>query len=162
MPELKIASIEISEIFASGSNQILATMADRTLDGMQQFGLDASSLPSLEELQYIYESGSLWNALDDVQQQMAGAGQFQHLVVGSAAGVTTTFTVGYVLWALRGGYLLASFLSSMPAWKMIDPLPVLEFFDEEETGRKNRREDEETLESMIDRSSKENSAEQPA
>ena len=36
-------------------------------------------------------------------------------------------TVGYVVWMVRGGLLLASFMSSMPAWQTIDPLPVLQF-----------------------------------
>ena len=37
-----------------------------------------------------------------------------------------------VLWLLRGGALLASLLSSLPAWRLIDPLPVLSRVDDEE------------------------------
>jgi hypothetical protein len=33
--------------------------------------------------------------------------------------------VGYVIWLLRGGLLLSSLLSSLPAWHVIDPMPVL-------------------------------------
>jgi hypothetical protein len=40
--------------------------------------------------------------------------------------------VGYVLWLLRGGALIASLLSSLPAWRLIDPLPVLSRVDDEE------------------------------
>jgi hypothetical protein len=29
------------------------------------------------------------------------------------------------VWLLRGGMLLASLLSSMPAWQFLDPLPIL-------------------------------------
>jgi hypothetical protein len=34
-------------------------------------------------------------------------------------------SVGYVVWLFRGGLLLGSLLSSLPAWHVIDPLPVL-------------------------------------
>jgi hypothetical protein len=36
-----------------------------------------------------------------------------------------SLSVGYVVWLLRGGALLSTFLSSLPAWRFIDPLPVL-------------------------------------
>ncbi|MGH8536050.1 MAG: cadherin repeat domain-containing protein, partial [Gammaproteobacteria bacterium] len=34
-------------------------------------------------------------------------------------------SVGYAIWLVRGGALLSSLLSSLPAWRWIDPLPVL-------------------------------------
>ena len=36
--------------------------------------------------------------------------------------------MGYVLWLARGGVLLASMASSIPAWATVDPLPVLSRF----------------------------------
>ena len=30
-----------------------------------------------------------------------------------------------MIWLIRGGVLLSSVLSSLPAWQMVDPLPVL-------------------------------------
>jgi hypothetical protein len=55
--------------------------------------------------------------------------QSQHnaelVVVGSAAVVTTALSVGYVVWTLKGGYLVASAMASTPLWRMVDPLPVL-------------------------------------
>ena len=38
---------------------------------------------------------------------------------------STSLSVGYVIWLLRGGVLLSSLLSSLPAWRLVDPLPVL-------------------------------------
>ena len=32
---------------------------------------------------------------------------------------------------LRGGYLVSSMLAQMPAWRMIDPLVVLQYLEEE-------------------------------
>ena len=34
-------------------------------------------------------------------------------------------TAGIVSWVLRAGSLMTSFLSVVPLWKQIDPLPVL-------------------------------------
>lgn len=65
------------------------------------------------------------------------------VVVGSSAAVTTSVSVGYVVWLVRGGSLVTSVLSSIPIWQGFDPLPVLDSF-EDESG-----EDAESLESMV-------------
>jgi hypothetical protein len=54
-----------------------------------------------------------------------------------------------VIWLLRGGLLLSSLLSSLPAWHVIDPMPVLarsgRHDDEEDDG------DDDPLESLFDK-----------
>ena len=45
------------------------------------------------------------------------------LTVGKAAAAAW---VGYAIYALRAGSLLGSFLSIMPLWRSLDPLPVIE------------------------------------
>ncbi|WP_372720511.1 VCBS domain-containing protein, partial [Novipirellula sp.] len=45
--------------------------------------------------------------------------------VGAIGAGTGIATVGYVLWALRGGVLLTTIFGSMPAWRMIDPTELL-------------------------------------
>ena len=39
---------------------------------------------------------------------------------------TSFLTVGYLAWMVRGGILLTTFMSSVPAWRMLDPMAVLE------------------------------------
>ena len=46
-------------------------------------------------------------------------------LVGATFAVTSGISVGYVVWLIRGGVLLSSFLTSLPAWNIVDPLPVL-------------------------------------
>ena len=46
-------------------------------------------------------------------------------VQAAGAALTTGLSVGYVLWLARGGVLVASLMSALPAWAMVDPLPVL-------------------------------------
>ena len=70
--------------------------------------------------------------------------------------LTTTASVGFVVWMLRGGFLIASLLSSLPAWTFVDPLPILDEFDDSDCPPEgdDDEHDKETLESMIRRSEK--------
>ena len=52
-------------------------------------------------------------------------------MVGSAVGLTTGLTVGYVLWTVRAGYLLTGLIAQVPAWRFVDPLPILNSLDNE-------------------------------
>jgi hypothetical protein len=85
------------------------------------------------------------NSLDDVKKEMAGEIAFNKTVLGSAIAVSTGLSVGYVVWLIRGGMLLSSLLSSIPAWQILDPLPVL-------AGRRGEDDldDDESLASIID------------
>ena len=56
---------------------------------------------------------------------MSGDG-FGITLTTSIAVSTITATAGYLLWSLRGGFLMATLVSSLPAWSHLDPLPVLE------------------------------------
>jgi hypothetical protein len=92
----------------------------------------------------IEEQEGFQEELDKVHDEVSELAQIEATVVGSSAVVTTGLSVGYVVWLARGGMLLASLLSSMPAWRAIDPLPVLATFrdgDEDE--------DDESLDSLV-------------
>ena len=58
---------------------------------------------------------------DDVNEAVT----LDKAVIATSAAVSTGISIGYVIWVLRGGVLLSSLLASLPAWRMIDPLPVL-------------------------------------
>ncbi|MHB0956367.1 MAG: cadherin domain-containing protein, partial [Pirellulaceae bacterium] len=61
----------------------------------------------------------------------------EQLVLGTTTVATTAFSIGYVIWLLRGGALLASLLASRPAWTEFDPLPILDSYtpsDKQEDG----------------------------
>ena len=75
---------------------------------------------------------------------------FDELLVGSSAITTTSLSVGYVLWMLRGGSLIASFVSSLPAWSAFDPLP---FVRDQEV-----KEESESLSNIVDCSGRIDSA----
>ena len=67
--------------------------------------------------------------LDDLSRLLNDDGLMQRLMIGSAVGLTTGLTVGYVLWTIRAGYLLTGLIAQMPAWKFVDPLFVLNSLD---------------------------------
>ncbi len=69
--------------------------------------------------------GELLRRLEELQRQIEGQASSHQTAIASSIAVTTGLSVGYVVWLVRGGLLLSSLLSTMPAWQMIDPLPVL-------------------------------------
>ena len=60
-----------------------------------------------------------------------------------ATGVAVSLSMGYVMWCLRAGGLMATAFSSLPMWAFIDPLPILEF---SEKGAKTEEEEGQTVE----------------
>jgi hypothetical protein len=70
-------------------------------------------------------SETLSRSLDEMRDSVKAAEEVEHRIVGSSVAVGTGFSVGYVIWLLRGGVLATSLLSSLPAWRFVDPLPVL-------------------------------------
>jgi hypothetical protein len=84
----------------------------------------------------------LVEVLDGIREVQAVAGQVERGVLGSSAVASAGMSVGYVLWLLRGEFLLSGLLSSLPAWRMVDPLPVLAQLGDEGAG-------DESLEDML-------------
>ena len=70
--------------------------------------------------------------------------RLERSVVGSTIVASTGLSVGYVMWLLRGGVLVSSLLSSMPAWRLMDPLPVLA-----NTAPRTDEEEDDSLESLV-------------
>ena len=110
---------------------------------------DAATSVELSEFVYVTHAGLLWNELDRLQQDIGAEVKLQNVVVGSVGSVASGFTVGYVLWAIRSGFILSSLLASMPAWTLLDPLAVVSISDNDLDG------DEESLEQLVEERSKE-------
>jgi predicted outer membrane repeat protein len=67
-------------------------------------------------------------AFERIREELDQGAQADGQVVAGSLVLSTSFSVGYVLWLARGGVLLASMASSIPAWAAVDPLPVLSRF----------------------------------
>ena len=98
--------------------------------------LDITSLPP-----DVYEL--VRGSLDAVQEEMGKEILIGKTVVGSAIATSVGLSAGYVVWMLKGGSLLASLLSSLPAWQLADPLAILVGKKEDED------EDDDSLETII-------------
>jgi hypothetical protein len=85
--------------------------------------------------------------LNRMRETIVAEPTIEHRIVGSTVAVTGAMSVGYVIWLLRGGLLLSSLLSSLPAWHTMDPMPVLaRSNNSEEDG-----EDDDPLENLFGR-----------
>ncbi|GAC1525362.1 MAG: hypothetical protein NVS2B4_01250 [Ramlibacter sp.] len=62
----------------------------------------------------------------------------------TVSGLVTGLPLIYALWLIRSGLLLGSYLSAVPAWRLLDPLPVLGRANDDE-----ENEDDEPLPSIL-------------
>ena len=69
---------------------------------------------------------TVWEDLGDLNDLLKDDSLFHQILIDSAFSAATGLTVWYVLWTVRAGYLLTSLIAQMPAWRMIDPLPILD------------------------------------
>ena len=142
---------DLNGVLATTATVVDAQFASVSAEGLQRaLPSRAISLSSISEsvLTLAYsqngESGELiqWENNFSTHQ----------LMIGSTAIVSTSLTVGYVIWLLRGGALLASLVSSIPAWCSFDPLPIVETFEDARTDERHRR--TESLSSIVTRGSR--------
>ena len=63
--------------------------------------------------------------LDALRRTIEVPAAYEKQLAGVSAATTLSLSAGYVLWLLRGGVLLSSLIASLPAWQLLDPLPVL-------------------------------------
>ena len=76
-------------------------------------------------------AAQLWNDLDDIKEKIKADLEIPVFAVGSTASFASVFTVGYVTYLVHGGRILMSVVAQLPAWQMIDPLPILAALDAE-------------------------------
>jgi hypothetical protein len=88
------------------------------------------SMPRLSEVDAA--GGELLGHLDELRESVREHGKAQASAVAVTAAASLGLSVGYVVWLLRGGVLVGSLLSSLPAWRFVDPLPVLGRLDDDE------------------------------
>jgi hypothetical protein len=93
------------------------------------------------------ENQALNRALDQMREGLEEQGRLEATTQAASAAVGVSMSVGYVVWLLRGGVMLSTLLSSLPAWRMVDPLPVLGRMDEDDEDD----EDDDSLEALVAR-----------
>lgn len=89
--------------------------------------------------------------LDEIKTDMASQKALK-VTAGSATVVSFSASAAYLVWMLRGGSLLSSLLSVFPAWKSMDPIPVLDSFEKSRKKQKYQDGDNDSLESLVENS----------
>ena len=83
--------------------------------------------------------------LNDIKQEVVTDNDYSEKFIGGTLAVSAGMSAGYVVWLARSGVLLTSVLSSLPAWRFMDPLPILSTF-----GKEDMNSDQESLESIVE------------
>ena len=96
------------------------------------------------------------DGIEQLREDRLEESDLERLVVGSGFAVSSGLSIGYVLWAARSGMLLSTVLSSLPAWRFVDPFPVLS----SRSAVVAEEDDEESLESIARNSTGEDEADQ--
>ena len=116
-----------------------------TVDIVDDFNVvDLSGLLDPNAQSFSRNFQGLVDALDNQRESFSEELNFRQKVIGSTATLTSGFSVGYVIWLIRGGTLMGSMLSALPAWRFVDPLPILGALDDDDNG------DDDSLEALVD------------
>ena len=141
--QMRAAGVDVRDIAERLSDNVGSSQKDAAADpGPQRADLQAGVHNLISARAYL----NMVNSLDAVKKEMAGDNQLNRVYLGSAIVSSIGLSVGYVVWLIRGGLLLSSLLSSLPAWQILDPLPILARKKDDDLS-----EDEESLESILDR-----------
>ena len=88
-----------------------------------------------------------------VAEEMAESAEqmdIAELKVAAAKSSGVVLTAGIVAWAMRGGALLSSLMSTIPLWKGYDPLPILAYEDDDEEDAKEKDLDEDSIPTSLE------------
>ena len=126
---------------------------ERSTESAARTSEEQASVPSatwsdeMDRVIHVAGPGALWQQLDEFHESVDSEAQLSTVFVGSVGGVVSSFTVGYVVWAIRSGIVLSSLLAGLPAWTMFDPLAVVP------VGDSDADEEDESLEQIVEKQS---------
>jgi hypothetical protein len=118
-------------VFDRGGLELISTQGQGELL-LSRFGVAAGGEGSrIDDLQRSLRSTAFTGELDRLRQSVREDLDLDQSMAVSAVSVSFGLSLVYILWLIRGGVLLGSYLSALPAWRILDPLPVLSRVDEE-------------------------------
>jgi hypothetical protein len=83
--------------------------------------------------------------VDELREELDAGIHLSEVATGTFMMAASTFSIGYVFWSIRTGFLITSVLTAMPAWQSFDPVPLLNTMEDDDS----RESDDQTLESMV-------------
>ena len=109
----------------------------------------------------MFHDDTMLRKLEEMKRQMQVLDDSRRTVVASSIAITGGLSIGYVLWLVRGGILMSSMISALPAWQMIDPLPVLAASRATRKGKGQAPGEDPEVERLFDEASKNNATPAP-
>ena len=73
-----------------------------------------------------FETAAIFGQLDSMIEDVEEHEYFFDLVAGTSILATGAASAGFVLWATRASYFVTMLSTSLPAWAVVDPIPVLD------------------------------------
>ena len=64
--------------------------------------------------------------MSQVESLVAERPHYQRIAAGTACGLSAAMTAGYAIWCANGAFFARAALSSLPLWRWVDSVPVLE------------------------------------
>jgi len=61
------------------------------------------------------------------------------VTAGTVVGLSTAASIGYLVWSVKSGALLSSFVAALPSWRVFDPLPILEYHEARSSAKKGKK-----------------------
>lgn len=121
-----------SVVFDRAGLELISAQAQGDLF-FARFGIDSQAQGArLEAFQRSIRSADFVGELDRLRESVREDLDLEQAATISVVSVSLGLSVVYVLWLIRGGVLLGSYLSALPAWRLLDPLPVLSRMGDEE------------------------------
>lgn len=99
------------------SADIILNALVRSSEGFRQL--------SAEEVRQWLRSRPFVDQLDRLRLKLDEELNLERTAAITVAGLLSGASLVYVYWLIRGGILLGTYLSAMPAWRLLDPLAVL-------------------------------------
>ncbi len=125
-----VSVIDVLESVESDNENAEQVIAQLQVVSLPQLNVSRRAIPAAltprrAGVNYAMQGGMMWDDLDQMSEQMEADAERLDITIGSTATLTATVSVGYVVWLIRGGHIMAGVLAQLPAWHMVDPLPIL-------------------------------------
>jgi hypothetical protein len=123
---------------------VLKVLQKNTIEEQQsQLQNDIDNFLMKDDPLMLIQTNNFISGLDEMRQELDQDIVFNKTTVGSTLAVSAGVSAGYVAWLARSGVLLGSVMGTLPVWRFVDPLPVLN------QARGVLGEDSESLESIV-------------
>ena len=145
-PLTSIGTLQLAVLDTANSGSSESSLGSQIAENMDT--RDLNELFKAAQAEFEAQSALMAIAFDNKQVAQDSRTATSRAIFGTTTGVSAGLSVGYLFWLVRGGTLMGSVLSSLPAWRFVDPLPVLgSLADDMEN-------DDETLESIVENEGK--------